>query len=269
MKENRIKKVFQSTSNGVLSMYFTAGFPKLQDTRDILGALSQAGADIIEIGIPFSDPVADGPTIQASNQQALENGMTLRLLFEQLEGFRQTVTCPVLLMGYFNPILQFGVEAFCQKCQALGIDGVIIPDLPLAEFDQHYRQLFSKYGLLNIFLITPQTSPERIRAIDQLSEGFIYMVATAGTTGARVGLGEDQLKYFDRIHAMNLQNPRLIGFGIASHETFQQACQFAQGAIIGSAFIKALAQSADVVTTARQFVQDIKKNPTPLNASNR
>jgi tryptophan synthase alpha chain len=259
---NRIKRVFENRTDGILSMYFTAGFPGPEDTRPILDGLIHAGADLIEIGIPFSDPVADGPTIQASNQQALEQGMTLEKLFQQLKGFRssQNQEVPVLLMGYINPILQFGVEAFCRECSEIGLDGVIVPDLPISEYESHYKSIFQNYGLANIFLITPQTSDARIRAIDALSDSFIYMVATAGTTGARQRIGPEQLAYFERVSAMGLKNPRLIGFGISDAETFRKACEFAQGAIIGSAFIKAISGSNSVGKDAAQFVKSIKSN---------
>lgn len=249
---NRIDKLFQQRSEPVLNIYFTAGFPELNDTRKILKGLEEAGADLIEIGIPFSDPVADGPTIQESNKKALENGMTLRLLMQQLKGFREEVQVPVVLMGYLNPIVQYGIEKFCQDCEEVGIDGLILPDLPMYEYQTIYKPLFSKHGLHNIFLISPQTSETRIRDIDQHSAGFIYMVSSASITGAKRGISEEQIAYFKRVEAMKLKNPRLIGFGISDRESFLQASQYAQGAIIGSAFIRLL-------ETSRSLEQDIKK----------
>lgn len=256
---NRIDQTFHKKSQGVLNVYFTAGFPRLDDTLRIAKALEKGGADLIEIGLPFSDPVADGPTIQASSTTALENGMTLRLLFEQLKDLRQHVTVPVLLMGYINPVLQFGFEAFCAKCQETGIDGLILPDLPMYEYESLYKETLEQYGLYNVFLITPQTSDERIRKIDDLSKGFIYMVSSASITGAKSGISPEQIRYFDRIRQMNLHNRRLIGFGISNAETFQTACQYAEGAIVGSAFIKQLEQDSSDEAIVR-FVQEIKKS---------
>ncbi|SDL29691.1 tryptophan synthase, alpha chain [Catalinimonas alkaloidigena] len=262
---NRIQQLFQEKTENVLSVYFTAGFPHLDDTRTVLRSLADAGADVIEIGIPFSDPVADGPTIQQSNQQALDNGMTLQTLFAQLEGIRAEVDTPLILMGYVNPIIQYGVEAFCQKCADIGIDGMILPDLPLPVFQEEYAELFKQHGLLNIFLITPQTSEKRIRQIDEASEGFIYMVATAGTTGARQGISDEQEAYFARIRAMQLKNPTLIGFGISNHDTFARACQHASGAIIGSAFINLLHKSENLSDDIRTFVHDVKGEAVELS----
>ena len=246
---NRINQKLKEDkhSNGVagkiLSIYFTAGYPNLDDTVSIIKALEQSGVDMIEIGLPFSDPLADGPTIQASSTQALKNGMTTEILFNQLKDIRKTVTIPLIIMGYFNPILQYGVEAFCKTCQAIGIDGLIIPDLPVDVYNEHYKAIFESYGLINIFLITPQTSDERIRFIDSISKGFIYMVSSASTTGAKVGFGEEQLSYFKRISEMKLKNPQIVGFGISNHSTFTQATQYTKGAIIGSAFIKYLTEN--------------------------
>ncbi len=226
----------------LLSIYFTAGFPKLDDTVEILQQLEKNGVDMVEIGLPFSDPLADGPTIQASSQTALKNGMTTALLFEQLKDIRKTVKIPLILMGYFNPVLQFGVENFCKKCAEVGIDGVILPDLPLDEFQEHYAEIFRKYNLANIFLITPQTSEERIRQIDAASEGFIYMVSSASVTGSSEGFGEAQMRYFERIASFSLANPLIVGFGIRDSKTFSQATKHTNGAIIGSAFIKMLSE---------------------------
>ncbi len=239
----------------LLSIYFTAGYPTQNDTVTIIQELEKSGVDMIEIGLPFSDPLADGPTIQASSTQALQNGMTSQLLFEQLQNIRQTVKIPLLIMGYFNPILQYGVEEFCQKCAAIGIDGLIIPDLPVSIYASKYQALFEKYGLINVLLITPQTSDERIRFIDSVSNGFIYMVATANVTGNQTEFGAVQQQYFERIAAMNLKNPQLVGFGISDKTTFQQAIQSAKGAIIGSAFIKNLSDNG--IESILKFIQTI------------
>ena len=239
---NRIKQKLQEDKK-ILSIYFTAGYPTLTDTVKIIQDLEQNGVDLIEIGLPFSDPLADGPTIQASSTAALKNGMTTTLLFEQLKDIRKTVSIPLILMGYFNPVLQYGVEAFCQKCEEIGIDGLILPDLPLDVYQKEYETLFKKHGLINVFLITPQTSDARIRAIDDASEGFIYMVSSASTTGAKEGFGPEQSAYFERIAVMNLKNPQIVGFGISNAQTFQQATSHTKGAIIGSAFIKHLTQN--------------------------
>ena len=236
---NRINQKLQEDKK-LLSIYFTAGYPELNDTVSIIQDLEKSGVDMIEIGLPFSDPLADGPTIQASSTQALKNGMRTSLLFEQLENIREIVSIPLLIMGYFNPILQYGVEAFCKKCQEIGIDGLIIPDLPVDVYHEEYQETFEKYGLINVFLITPQTSDERINYIDSISRGFIYMVSSASTTGAKTGFGEEQTNYFERIGSMNLNNPQIVGFGISNNNTFTQATKHAKGAIIGSAFIKHL-----------------------------
>ena len=239
---NRIKLKLQENKK-LLSIYFTAGFPKLNDTVDILHALQESGVDMVEIGLPFSDPLADGPTIQESSTQALHNGMTSDKLFDQLKDIRKTIHIPLVIMGYFNPMMQYGVEKFCQKCQEIGIDGLIIPDLPVDVYEENYKSLFDRYGLANIFLITPQTSEQRIRFIDSVSDGFIYMVSSASVTGAKGSFGEVQKQYFERIASMNLKNPQIVGFGISNRETFQQATTFAKGAIIGSAFIKFLKEN--------------------------
>ncbi|WP_108866195.1 tryptophan synthase subunit alpha [Aquimarina aquimarini] len=227
----------------LLSLYFTAGYPSLHDTVEIIQNLEQHGVDMIEIGLPFSDPLADGPTIQESSTIALKNGMTTHLLFEQLKDIRKSVNIPLIIMGYFNPMMQYGVEAFCAKCQEIGIDGLIIPDLPVAEYHEHYQEIFEKYGLINVFLITPQTSNERIRFIDSVSNGFIYMVSSASTTGAKSTFGDTQQHYFERIEALQLKNPQIVGFGISNKDTFTQATKNTNGAIIGSAFIKHLTQN--------------------------
>lgn len=256
---NRIKQLFQEKTNNILNVYFTAGFPKIDDTTVILKALQDGGADLVEIGMPYSDPVADGETIQQSNQIALDNGMSVKLLFEQLAGIREAgITVPILLMGYVNPVIQFGVENFCQKCQEVGVDGLILPDMPISVYEDEYKTIFDKYGILNTFLITPQTTDERIRHIDNISDGFIYMVSSASTTGAKSGISVDQEAYFARVNTMNLKNPRLIGFGISDNETFKKAASQAAGAIIGSAFIKLIGQSVDLAVDIKAFVSSVK-----------
>ena len=255
---NRINHLFRDKPGKILSVYFTAGYPGVDDTRTIIETLAASGVDLIEIGIPFSDPVADGPTIQASSQTALDNGMTLDRLFTQLKSIRDTVDIPLILMGYLNPVLQYGLSAFCSKARAAGIDGLIIPDLPMQEYLEQYKALFDQSELHNIFLISPQTSEERIRLIDEKTDGFIYMVSSASITGARSGITSEQESYFERIRKMNLKNPALIGFGISNKATFDTACQYAQGAIIGSAFIKALKGETDLKSSITDFVKTIK-----------
>lgn len=251
---NRINQKLKEDKK-LLSIYFTAGYPNINDTVTVIQNLEKSGVDMIEIGLPFSDPLADGPTIQASSTQALKNGMTSQLLFEQLKDIRQTVSIPLIIMGYFNPMFQYGVEAFCKKCQEVGVDGLIIPDLPVDVYHSDYKATFEKYGLINVFLITPQTSDERIGYIDSVSNGFIYMVSSASTTGAKVGFGDEQTAYFERIAKMKLKNPQIVGFGISNNETFTQATKFAKGAIIGSAFIKHLTTKG--INTIDTFVNKI------------
>jgi tryptophan synthase alpha chain len=256
---NRINKLFQQKSGNILSIYFTAGFPSLDTTAFIIKTLTKAGADMIEIGIPFSDPMADGPVIQKSSDKALKNGMKLTLLFQQLQDIRKEVTIPLLMMGYLNPIMQFGIENFCRKCREVGIDGVILPDLPLDVYLEEYKPVFERYGLLVIFLVSPQTDEKRIRLIDKVSHGFIYMVSASSTTGAKKGFSHVQIDYFERIKGMKLRNPKLIGFGISSRETFSIACRYAQGAIIGSAFVKAVEGAGDLEERIKRFCQRIHK----------
>jgi tryptophan synthase alpha chain len=251
---NRINKKVQEDKK-LLSIYFTAGYPNLNDTTSIIQNLEKNGVDMIEIGLPFSDPLADGPTIQASSTQALKNGMTSEVLFKQLKDIRKSVNIPLIIMGYFNPIFQYGVEAFCSKCKEIGIDGLIIPDLPVDVYHDEYKEVFEKHGLINVFLITPQTSEERIRYIDSVSNAFIYMVSSASTTGAKSGFGEEQTKYFKRVSKMSLKNPQIVGFGISNNETFKQATQYAKGAIIGSAFVKHL--KADRQSDFSSFISAI------------
>ncbi|RMA56800.1 tryptophan synthase subunit alpha [Ulvibacter antarcticus] len=252
---NRIQQKLEQDKK-LLSIYFSAGFPELNDTVSILEKLEANGVDMVEIGLPFSDPLADGPTIQQSSTQALKNGMTTQILFDQLENIRERVSIPLLIMGYFNPILQYGVEAFCKKCKESGIDGLIIPDLPLAEYEAHYKDIFDKYGLMNIFLITPQTSDDRIHQIDAASKGFIYMVSSASTTGSGSAFGNEQEEYFERIHKLKLKNPCIVGFGIKDANTFSMATKRASGAIIGSGFIKML--SKDGIEGIGPFVAAIR-----------
>ena len=252
---NRINQTLNQDKK-LLSIYFTAGFPQLGDTVPILEQLQEADVDMIELGLPFSDPLADGPTIQESSTQALRNGMTTDKLFTQLEGIRDRIHVPMIVMGYFNPMMQYGVECFCKRCQEVGIDGLIIPDLPADVYHEQYQSLFQQYGLLNMFLITPQTPEERIRYIDQVSEGFIYMVSSAATTGAQGSFGDIQQHYFQRIADMKLQSKLLVGFGISNAETYQAAVARSQGAIIGSAFIKHLEANGN--QSVQEFVKTIR-----------
>lgn len=254
---NRIDQLFQNKKERVLSIYFTAGFPKLEDTLTIMQAIESAGADIIEVGVPYSDPIADGPTIQDSNQIALDNGMSLKKLFDQLKDMRQSVSLPVVLMGYLNPIIQYGMEAFCKKCQEIGVDGLILPDLPMQQYLDEFKEVFDRHDLCNTFLISPQTSEKRIQEIDSHSNGFIYMVSAHSITGARTGISEEQVAYFKRVEAMNLQNPRLIGFGISDSETFSTASKYGNGAIIGSAFIKKIKESQDLKSDIESYIKSV------------
>ncbi len=253
---NRIDQTFKEKKD-ILNVYFTAGYPNLDDTIRMASVLEKAGADMLEIGMPFSDPVADGPTIQDSSQKALENGMTIVKLFEQLVTLRDHVSIPVLLMGYVNPIIQFGMDRFCDKCAEVGVDGVIIPDLPMQEYLEFYRETFKEKGIHNIFLISPNTSEERIRLIDKESNGFIYVVSSSSITGAKKGIQKGQLEYYQRIQSMNLKNPQLIGFGISNKETFDTVCIYSNGAIIGSAFIRQLNEDASEEAVV-EFVKEIK-----------
>lgn len=259
---NRIKELFLSRKNGILSMYYTAGFPSLTATVGIAEALAAAGADIIEIGIPYSDPVADGPTIQASNTAALRNGMNLSTLLAQVREIRTNVEIPIILMGYINPVLQYGVEKFVSEAAEAGVDGVILPDLPMDEYLEHYKRLFDSFNLGNTFLISPTTSEERIRRIDEVSDGFIYAVSASSITGAKGKFEKQQLDYFERLNNMKLRNPYLIGFGISNHETFTTASKYGAGAIVGSAFVDLLKNSKDLKTDITRFVASLKENST-------
>ena len=254
---NRINKLFQEKKERILSVYFTAGYPNLEDTVPMIQALVKNGVDLIEIGMPFSDPVADGPVIQHSSLIALQNGMSIRKLFEQLKNIRKSVDTPLILMGYINPVLQYGVDAFCKKCRETGIDGLIIPDLPLDVYQEEFQAIFEANNLHNIFLITPQTSEERMRMIDEISSGFIYMVSSNSTTGAKSSVSDFQKSYFERVSSLGLKNPRMIGFGISNAETFANACQYSNGAIIGSAFVKALEGSETLERKVSGFINAI------------
>ncbi|WP_104384932.1 tryptophan synthase subunit alpha [Sphingobacterium sp. HMA12] len=243
--------------NPLLSIYFTAGYPELDSTLRIAKKLEEAGADFLEIGFPYSDPVADGPVIQHSSEVALANGMTVKKLFEQLRELRQQVKIPVFLMGYVNPVIQFGVEKFCEECKNVGVNGVIIPDLPMYEYEDLYKETFEKNGIANIFIVTPQTSTERIRKIDSLSNSFIYLLSSNATTGKTLDVGEDTNAYFKRIHDLQLNNPLIVGFGISNKEAFQKASQHTAGAIIGSAFVKRLGEK-DYMDQIPDFIKSIK-----------
>jgi tryptophan synthase alpha chain len=254
---NRIYKLFNSKPNGILSVYFTAGYPHFDDTAPIIKELERHGADMVEIGIPFSDPMADGAVIQQSGTAALTNGMTLKKLFSQIEKIRDEVNIPLIMMGYLNPVMQFGVEKFCEHCRTTGIDGVIIPDLPFNDYINDFKAVGEKHGIEFIMMITPETSDERIRLIDDNTSGFIYMVSTASTTGSRDSFDEKTLEYFRRINRMNLKNPRLIGFGISNKTTLDAAFANACGAIIGSEFIRLLSAEQSIETAAAKLMQKI------------
>ena len=253
---NSIQDIFNQKENDLLSIFFTAGFPKLDDTTKIIEELGKNSVDFIEVGLPYSDPLADGPTIQHSSDVALKNGMNLDVVFKQLESIKDSNKTPLVLMGYLNQIIKYGEDKFCKKVKDCGIDTVIIPDLPMVEYENHYQQLFKNYGITNVFLITPHTSDERIRKIDSLSDAFIYVVASASITGAKGEVSEEQINYFKRIQAMNLQSKLIVGFGISDHKTFSTACEYANGAIIGSAFIKELEKKG--VEGIGDFVKTVK-----------
>ncbi|WP_102408473.1 tryptophan synthase subunit alpha [Parabacteroides bouchesdurhonensis] len=256
---NRITNLFDTKRNGILSVYFTAGYPNLNDTSTILKALEAKGIDMVEVGIPFSDPMADGPVIQEAATQALRNGMSLRLLFQQLKDIRKDVNIPVILMGYLNPIMQYGFENFCKSCAETGIDGMIIPDLPYADYMVDYKSTADRYDLKIIMLITPETSEERIRLIDAHTSGFIYMVSSAAVTGAQKDFNEQKQAYFRRINGMNLKNPRLVGFGISNKATYEAARANSSGAIIGSKFVQLLKSEASAEMAVTKLLDALKQ----------
>ena len=255
---NRIDKLFKEKKENILSVYFTAGFPKFEDTVEVIKTLEKNGVDLLEIGVPFSDPMADGPVIQSSGNEALHNGMSLKKLFEQLKDVRSVASLPLVMMGYLNPIMQYGFENYCKSAAECGIDGLIIPDLPFLEYIDSYKSVADKHGLHMIMLITPETSEERIRLIDENTSGFIYMVSAASVTGARSSFSETNLNYFRRVNNMNLKNPRLIGFGISNKETFDAACRESSGAIIGSKFISLLKSEPTIEAATKRLIEAIK-----------
>lgn len=256
---NRIKQLFDQKKKDILSIYFTAGYPQLNNTCEIISQLEDNGIDLIEIGIPFSDPMADGPTIQASGTIALRNGMTLRVLFDQLADIRKKVSIPLIMMGYLNPIMQYGFENFCKKCNEVGIDGAIIPDLPFDDYLKEYKPIAEKYDIKIVMLITPETSDERIRLIDDHTDGFIYMVSSASTTGAQSSFDDGKQAYFKKINSMGLKNPRLIGFGISNKATLDAAQANANGAIIGSKFITLLKDSKNIKEAVKNLKDSLSK----------
>jgi tryptophan synthase alpha chain len=255
---NRIQQLFQTKKEGILSVYFTAGYPALNDTISILSALQQQGIDLVEVGIPFSDPMADGPVIQQSGHQALENGMSIRKLFEQLTNIRETIQIPLVMMGYLNPVMQFGFEEFCKECSRVGVDGMIIPDLPMSDYLAEYKEIAEKYKLSFIFLITPETSDARIREIDENTNGFIYMVSSAAVTGAQSSF-DSREAYFNRINTIGLKNPRLIGFGVSNKATLDTVNKYASGAIVGSAFIKIQGNQPEPEKAVKQLLKVLRE----------
>lgn len=254
---NKLTELFQQKNRELLNVYCTAGYPAKDSTVKVLSALQKNGVDIIEVGMPYSDPIADGPVIQQSNMQALENGMTIELLFTQLNEAKATIDVPIILMGYLNPVLQYGIEKFCKAAAEAGISGLILPDLPMHEYEEMYSAIFKQYNLSFIFLVTPQTSAERIKKADKLSTGFLYAVSSSATTGTSGNI-EDKKAYFERIAAMKLKNPLMIGFGINDKSSYENACMYARGGIIGSAYIKALGISGDVEDATKTFLETIR-----------
>jgi tryptophan synthase alpha chain len=254
---NRLTTLFEQKKTGVLNIYCTAGFPQLNSTAEVIAALQHNGADIIELGIPYSDPIADGPIIQQSNMQALTNGMSIPVLFEQLKNIRDDINLPVILMGYMNPVMQYGIEKFCEDAASVGISGIILPDLPMFEFETQYQHLFKKHDLKFIFLVTPETGEDRIRQIDNLSNGFIYAVSSSATTGNNKAIS-NQAAYFKKLQDLKLNNPVLVGFGIKDKNTFDDACRFTNGAIIGSAYINVLKSATDTGQATKDFINKVK-----------
>jgi tryptophan synthase alpha chain len=253
---SRLDNLFQQKSHRILNVYCTAGFPTLQSTVNIMKALQENGVDLIELGMPYSDPLADGPVIQASSAKALHNGMTISTLFDQLKEFRKEITVPVILMGYLNPLLQYGFEKFCAKAAEVGIDGIIIPDIPMYEFEQEYSDIIKKQGLDFIFLVTPETSEERIKQLDRLSSGFLYAVSSSSITGSDKDFSPVET-YLQKLQELKLKNPVLVGFGIKDKVTFNMACKYANGAIIGSAYIKTLSTNENVELATKEFLNGI------------
>ena len=253
---NAIQKLFENKNKNILSIYFTAGFPNLNDTEIILKALQSNGADLVEVGMPYSDPLADGPVIQNSDMKALQNGMTIKKLFDQLNKVKEEIKVPLILMGYLNPVLQYGLKQFCEHAKEAGISGIILPDLPVTVYENEYRKLFEENELDFIFLITPETSEERIRKIDSLSKGFIYAVSSSSITGKNTDINAQET-YFKKIQSMGLKNKVLIGFGIRDHQTFNAACNYAAGAIIGTAYIKAIESAGNIEIATNTFLNSI------------
>ena len=256
---NRLQQKLNDKKENLLSIYFTAGYPKLNDTGNIIKELEAAGVDMIEVGMPFSDPVADGPTIQASSLKALNNGISISVLLEQLKAIKNEVNIPILLMGYINPIWKYGIEKFMAHCEEAGVSGLILPDIPLSEFKNDYQTLYEKHKLSSVFLITPQTTTERIKAYDEACTGFIYMVSSASTTGADKTVDQQkQETYYNKIKSLDLKNPTLIGFNIKNKVSFDRACTYSSGGIIGSAFIKKLTEKGELKTKVNEFIRSIK-----------
>lgn len=253
---NRIDTLFKAKNNRILSVFFPAGYPQINDSVEILDELQKSGVDMVELGIPFSDPMADGTVIQNAYTRALKNGISLKMIFNQLKDFRNHISIPVILMGYLNPIMQYGFEKFCISCKETGIDGVIIPDLPFNEYIKDYKPLADKYGIKIIMLITPETSEDRIRFIDENTSGFIYMVSSASTTGAQKDFNNEKENYFRKINSMNLKNPRLIGFGVSNKSTFDSACEYSGGAIVGSHYVKLLS-SGGIKNSVKELLSSL------------
>lgn len=264
METNKINKLFDTKQGKVLSIYFTAGYPNIDSTAQIILALQRNGVDLIEVGMPYSDPLADGSVIQQTCSMAISNGMSIKLLFEQLASIKEKVDVPLVLMGYLNPILKYGIEIFCEQAKSVGVSGVIIPDIPLDEYEQHYKRIFEQHSLLFVFLITPSTTEERIRKTDKLSSGFIYAVSSSSITGKECRFSELQREYLSRISKLNLHNPILVGFGIHNAETFRDATEFCRGAIIGSAFLKRISVDNDIEKNTEDFLREINENALKL-----